>query len=140
MRPIDTIIVHCTDSPDKMDVGVKEITEWHLARHFETCGYHKVVRRSGVVENGRPLAKIGAHCEGHNATSLGVVWVGRDKPALAQALALRGVLVDLCKQFGLEAAAVKGHKEFNPGKTCPNLDMDALRADIDSDLRNPLKS
>lgn len=139
MRPIKLIIVHCTDSPDHMDVGVKEITEWHLARHFETCGYHKVVRRSGAIENGRPLEKIGAHCEGRNAESIGVVWVGRDKPAPEQALALRATIVGLCRQFGLAAAQVKGHKEFNPGKTCPNLDCDTLRGDIASDLANPLK-
>ena len=34
MRKINKIIIHCAATTPEMDVGVKEIRQWHLARGF----------------------------------------------------------------------------------------------------------
>ena len=49
----DTIVIHCAATRPHMDVGAKEIREWHKERGFEDIGYHYVIRRTGVVEIGR---------------------------------------------------------------------------------------
>jgi N-acetylmuramoyl-L-alanine amidase len=134
-RVIKKIIVHCTDSPDDLDIGFKAVNEWHKERGFESpsgihCGYHWVVRRDGRVEKGRPESETGAHCKGQNSTSIGVVWVGRKHPTPEQYASLLKTLREVCNRHGLTADQVYGHREFDPGKTCPNLDVDRLRAEV----------
>jgi N-acetylmuramoyl-L-alanine amidase len=130
MRKIDSIIVHCSDSPDSRNIGVAEITKWHQERGFRTCGYHKVIRRDGTIERGRPDREIGAHCVGHNRGSLGICWVGRDTPGDEQYGMLVETIKNWCIDYGIPAERVVGHREAAPmsGKTCPNLDMGRLRA------------
>lgn len=127
MRKITKIIVHVTDSPDTMDIGAKEIRQWHKDRGWSDIGYHKVVRRSGVVEAGRPEDKIGAHAKGYNKYSLGIVWVGRNDIADEQKQALITEILAWVEQYKLSIDDVIGHCEVNSGKTCPNLDMDKFR-------------
>ncbi len=127
MRKIDKVVIHCTDSPDKLDIGAVEINVWHKERGWNGIGYHYVVRRSGKIENGRPDAVVGAHTVGHNASSIGIVWVGRDKPAPEQYTALTEKCKDVMRKYKLDTSHVFGHKELNDGKTCPNLDMDEFR-------------
>lgn len=127
MRTINEIIIHCSDSPDTRDIGVKEITEWHIARGFKTVGYHAVVRRNGSIEIGRPEEEVGAHVEGHNATSLGVCLVGQKDFSPAQMIALFTLVRSWMRKYNIPYANVKGHYEYQPGKTCPNLDCNAIR-------------
>ncbi|WP_374685315.1 hypothetical protein [uncultured Prevotella sp.] len=35
-----------------------------------------MVRLNGEVERDRPIAEVGAHCKGHNATSIDVYYIG----------------------------------------------------------------
>ena len=70
------IIIHCAATKPSMDVGVKEITQWHKARGFFTIGYHYVIRRSGTIEQGRDVNQAGAHAVGYNAHSIGICLVG----------------------------------------------------------------
>ena len=44
-RNIKKIFVHCTDSDDSLDIGFKEINDWHqlrggLSKSGVSCGYH----------------------------------------------------------------------------------------------------
>lgn len=131
MRPIKSIYVHVTDSPDNLDVGAKEIREWHVkGRGWSDIGYHFVVRRNGAIEVGRPIEKIGAHVEGKNRDSIGIVWVGRDHIEPFQRSSLIEQVADLMDTYNIPIEQVFGHHEANPGKTCPNLSMDELRRDI----------
>ena len=69
----DFIAVHCSATRPSMDVGVKEIDQWHRARGFSGgVGYHYVIRRDGTLEHGRAEAAVGAHVEGYNHNSVGV--------------------------------------------------------------------
>ena len=43
-----------------------EIHRWHIGRGWSGIGYHFVVRRSGMIERGRPENTIGSHTLGIN--------------------------------------------------------------------------
>ena len=76
MRKISEIIVHCSATAELRDFGAKDIDLWHKAQGWDCIGYHYVVRIDGTIEEGRPVERIGAHCKGHNAYSIGVCYVG----------------------------------------------------------------
>jgi N-acetylmuramoyl-L-alanine amidase len=135
MRKVKKVIVHCTDSDDSLDVGVKAINEWHKVRGFVSpsginCGYHYVVRRDGRIEAGRPESEIGAHAKGHNSDSIGVVWVGRKHITAAQSKAIKQLINTIRDKYSVPIDKVYGHCELDPHKTCPNLDMVKLRAEL----------
>ena len=85
------IVVHCSASPPSMDIGADEIRHLHTAprsekiswgaytlhgKAFSDLGYHQVVRRSGLIELGRPMGNIGAHARGFNSESFAICMVG----------------------------------------------------------------
>jgi len=128
MRKIDKIIVHTSDSPDTMDIGVTEIRVWHVRDNkWKDIGYSYVVRRNGIVELGRPLEEVGAHTKNQNTTSIGICWVGRTAMEPEQLKSLVRLIRSLMVQFNLKSTDVYGHKEFDKGKTCPNYNMVDLR-------------
>lgn len=115
-----------------MDIGVAEITEWHTDPNrtggpFKTIGYHYVVRRNGKVEKGRSDDQTGAHCEGHNAHSLGICMVGgvngANKPdsnfTRLQMAALEILVRNLTNEH--RQAQVMGHRVYS-SKACPCFD------------------
>ena len=59
-----------------MDIGVKEIDQWHRANGWLKIGYHFVIRRDGTVEVGRDIDEAGAHASGYNNRSIGICLVG----------------------------------------------------------------
>ncbi len=119
MRPIDTLVVHCSATPAGLDIGAREIDGMHRARGFVCIGYHFVVRIDGTLEVGRPLATVGAHVAGHNAHSIGICLVGgldhERKPANtftpAQFDALADVLDTLLARF--PGSKVLGHRDLS---------------------------
>jgi N-acetylmuramoyl-L-alanine amidase len=131
VRKIDAIVVHCSDSPDVMDVGASVIRKWHTdpPRSWDDIGYHYVIRRSGEIECGRMESVVGAHAKGMNIASLGVCWVGKDKPSDEQYAALVKLVCELRRRYSVPIHRVYGHNEADPqsGKTCPNLNMIKLR-------------
>lgn len=137
MRQINGIIVHCSASPDSRDFGFKDINQWHKERGFKSpsgihCGYHYIVRRNATVERGRPDIEIGAHCEGKNSKTLGIVWVGEKVPTEIQYKALVQVVHGLMVKYNVKIEKVQGHSEAAPEskKTCPVIDMNKFRAEI----------
>lgn len=135
MRAITKIILHVSDSPDTLDIGVKEIKSWHvnpkpLGNGWSDIGYHAVVRRDGTLELGRPLGVAGAHTKNYNSESVGICWVGRVKYTSLQYLTLLNTTRMLMAVHGLKKTDVYGHSELNPGKGCPNLDMNQFRRDL----------
>lgn len=135
------VILHCADTPDyPADLpgfdrfGAADIKEWHLARGFLDIGYHYVVRRSGVIEPGRPEGTPGAHCEGHNEGSLGVCYVGNHLPTIAQLRSILWLSRDFKERFGLTPEDWYGHQDFNPQKTCPGIVTPLIRAFLHHDV------
>ena len=76
-RDIKYIVVHCSDTPNNEKIGAKEIHEMHLSFGWDGIGYHKVINRNGIIENGRPEYWVGAHVKGKNDLSLGVCLIGK---------------------------------------------------------------
>ena len=89
---IKFLVVHCSDTPDNNDIGAIEIHKMHIGFGWEGVGYHKIIRRNGHVENGRPEFWIGAHVYGINHLSLGVCLIGRNKFSDDQFLSLENIL------------------------------------------------
>lgn len=131
MRPIDKIIIHCSDTPPLMDIGAAEIRRWHTdpqpkGNGWSDIGYHYVIRRNGKTESGRPEEIAGAHARGQNQSSIGVCMVGgRGKGGVAEAnfthqqwAALYGLIERLTRKY--PNAEVYGHNDFS-SKTCPNF-------------------
>lgn len=127
MRPIDEIIVHCTATPEGRAVRVAEIDAWHRARGWSGIGYHRVIGIKGERWAGRPLEAIGAHCENHNARTIGVTYAGgvakdgrtaKDTRTPAQKAALLAELIELRDRFGIKK--VSGHNEY-AAKACPSF-------------------
>ncbi|WNH52453.1 N-acetylmuramoyl-L-alanine amidase [Stenotrophomonas oahuensis] len=125
------LVVHCAATRPSMDIGVKEIRQWHLQRGFNDVGYHYVIRRDGTLEKGRKDSVVGAHAQGYNAKSLGICLVGgvseRDvnKPEAnftpQQYHELKFLLKRLRETY--PNARIVGHRELNSGKACPSFDV-----------------
>lgn len=137
---ITKIVVHCSDTPAFADIGLKEIKRWHTdpppkGRGWKDVGYHRIIRRNGSSEVGRfengdsflSGPEIGAHVKGHNSDSLAVCLVGRGKYEPEQICTLLRLLHKWQKDHDLKPSDVYGHYEFDAGKTCPMLDMKAVR-------------
>lgn len=120
MRPIDLIVIHCSATPQGLDIGVKEIDAMHKKRGFAMIGYHFVIRENGRREGGRALTSVGAHAAGHNANSIGICLVGglddERKPANTftpqQFAELEVLLGELKAKF--PKARIVGHRDLSP--------------------------
>lgn len=115
---IDTLIIHCSDTPNGRFHTAADVDYWHgadrekrglqpfrrhpdaligagpwqgLGRHaaeLAHIGYHFVIYTNGAVAVGRRLTETGAHARGWNNRSIGVCLIGRDKFTPAQWSAL----------------------------------------------------
>lgn len=130
MRDINKIIIHCAATRPSMDVGVKEIRDWHIKGNgWSDIGYHGVIRRNGTLESGRPIDQPGAHTSGQNKNSIGICLVGGVKEdgktpennfTPEQWATLRRVIHDLLRKY--PNATIHGHNEFAQ-KACPSFDV-----------------
>lgn len=134
-RRIDEIIIHCTASPEGQAKTVEDIRRQHKAKGWSDIGYQYVVYLDGTVHIGRDVDIAGAHAEGHNANSIGVVYVGglenrpgvaynrlkaKDTRTDAQKAALISLLMDLRKLYPY--ARIIGHRDVDThGKECPSF-------------------
>ena len=125
-RVITDIVVHCTASKENVHLTVEQIRAMHTApkskggRGWSDIGYHYVVYLDGTVHEGRDVSISGAHVSGHNAHSIGIVYVGgldckgkaKDTRTEEQKAALLALLVDLRKLY--PEARISGHRDFSP--------------------------
>lgn len=128
-RPVELIVIHCADTPPGMDIGAKQIREWHLDRGWSNIGYHYVIRRNGEAEVGRDEAEVGAHAYGHNARSIGICLVGGGGGAVdytaAQWDTLKALVMRLKEKYKHFGVRVCGHNDLDHKKTCPNFNVKA---------------
>ena len=119
---IKLLIVHCSDTDNKEVVSASDIHKMHLGFSWDGIGYHKIILRSGKIENGRPEYWLGAHVKGKNDISLGVCLIGKDTFTKKQFRSLEIVL----KKWKIiyKKAKIIGHCDSgNTEKTCPNFDV-----------------
>ena len=127
IKSVDFLVVHCSATPETMDIGVKEIRKWHRQKGWMDVGYHKIIRRDGTMEDGRALGVPGAHARGFNHRSIGICLIGgveSDKKTPeanythAQWDALGRLLEDLRLLY--PGAEVLGHCDLpKVNKACP---------------------
>lgn len=123
-RAVTKIILHCSDS-DAQPQTIETIRSWHVQRGFKDVGYHWVIIKSGVLQAGRPMNKMGAHCLGYNETSIGICLTGKKIFFEEQYNTLRRLLAFVHGFF--PGATLHAHNEFNKNKTCPNYEVRGLR-------------
>ena len=133
MRAIDEIIIHCSATAEGKDFKAADIRRWHVQGNgWQDIGYHFVIDLDGTVEVGRPVSKQGAHCSGHNKTTIGICYVGwcaadgktpKDTRTEAQRRSLRGLVTVLRSCFPT-IRKVSGHREY-ANKDCPSFDVRA---------------
>lgn len=126
MRTITLIIIHCSATPEGRSLSFEECRRDHIMhRHFRDIGYHFYITRDGTVHDGRPIEKVGAHCEGHNSHSIGICYEGgldaNGKPADTRTEAQRKALKSLVERMHrlFPKALIVGHHNLNPRKACP---------------------
>lgn len=124
MRKWEWIVWHtAADRRDggRYDTSAAEIEAWHKARGWKEIGYHFVVRRSGVIEIGRDLLKVGAHTLGLNTKAIGICFSGHgDMAPLTEMQYHAGLELSakLIRQFAIKGQPgyeipVIGHREVN---------------------------
>lgn len=132
MRPIDCIILHCSATPEGRDVKAEDIKRWHVQeRGWRDIGYHYVIELDGRVRPGRPIEMQGAHCTGHNKTSIGICYVGglaedmidaKDTRTEQQKVAMFNLVEWLKRKYQLSYDQIHCHNEFSQ-KSCPSFDI-----------------
>lgn len=144
LNEVNKVVIHCSATTPDMDIGFKEIDQWHKDRGWDGCGYHIIIRRDGSAEKGRDLNIVGAHVYGHNKNSIAIVWVGGidvfgdiwDNRTPEQRKTLRtlvNILKDILPNPNLE---IVGHRDLSPDidgdgliepwewlKECPSFDV-----------------
>lgn len=129
-RKIDYLVIHCSATPESMDIGAETIRKWHTDKGWKDIGYHYVIKMDGTIEKGRDLEIAGAHVQGFNSKSIGICYIGgvdenmkpKDTRTEAQKLSLLGLLW----AFWVEDnnIEIKGHRDFpNLAKACPSFDV-----------------
>ena len=102
------------------------IDKWHKRNGWTGIGYHFLVRKvGGIVEIGRPLDTIGAHCLNHNADTIGICFEGdfdKEKMSAEQLKTGQELLANMLATYGKEIKIVR-HKDMMatdcPGKNFP---------------------
>ena len=128
MRQIKKIIVHCSATREGENYTVDTIRSWHVdGRGWSDIGYHFYIDLYGEIHKGRDIAKIGAHCSGHNRNSIGICYCGgveadgktpKDTRLDCQKEALVAVLRTLKAMY--PHAAIHSHNDF-ANKACPSF-------------------
>jgi len=126
MRKIAKIVVHHTG----VDTSLEKLRASVQRRGYSDIPYHFVIDTDGTLHATRPITRMGAHCKGHNADSVGIALMGNlDKvpPTEAQVATLTRLLADLRRKFPVP---VFGHGELR-NTACPGRYLrpvlDALR-------------
>lgn len=122
---IQTIYLHCTDTPNGRHHTASEIHRWHsdpkpAGNGWDGIGYHYLIQLDGTREAGRPEYWQGAHVAGDNRHSLGIVLVGRDQFTNEQFSALAALLGELRQRY--PGAKIRGHRDTDHGRDCPGFD------------------
>ncbi|KMT52429.1 peptidoglycan recognition protein family protein [Pseudomonas fildesensis] len=126
------LVIHCAATRPSMDIGLREIRQWHVQQGWLDVGYHYIIRRDGTVEVGRPHDAVGSHVKGHNSESVGVCLVGgvddnlkpQDNFTDAQWKALDLLVWETIVPL-YPGVTLTGHRDLDPGKACPSFDVAA---------------
>lgn len=137
VRRISRVFLHCSASDNPKHDDPRVIESWHLDRGFAEIGYHYFVSKDGTIWCGRDLEKTPAAQQGNNTGTIAICSHGLANFTDAELQATR----DLCSLINSAYAGdltFWGHREVEPGKTCPVYDWRAL-LQLDEDRLMPLE-
>jgi len=106
-------------------------------RGWSDVGYHYMIDWKGRIFQGRPVDRLGAHTEGNNRGSIGVVLLGdfsRQRPPLEQVASLKTLLRWLMAVHHVSPKSIQGHHQFKY-TLCPGKNLDDP-----SEPRSPLRA
>ena len=139
---VDSIVIHCSATPEGADFRAKDIDRWHKDRGFQMIGYHYVIDLDGTIEKGRPTTMNGAHCNTsglsgrpYNSHSIGICYIGgcnkhmyaQDTRTPQQKESLYKLVHKLLDEYGLTLNAVYCHNQFHKYKACPSFKIDDFK-------------
>ena len=128
---IDSIVIHCSDTPYMQDVKAADIDKFHKKKGWKMIGYNYVIDRDGTIEVGRPLTMDGAHCNTcgvsgrpYNKHSIGICYIGgRDKDGKyadtrtdAQKVSISHLIYDILLPKFPNIVEIIGHRDASPDK------------------------
>ena len=134
---LNTIVVHHSatgySTPD-------QIQDLHMdGRGFADVAYHFLIALDGTIYEGRKINIRGAHVQGFNTGSVGIVLLGNfndEQPSESQLASLRS-LVDYLR-YTYETRYLAGHKDYpnqSPdGTECPGAYLYPLLPELAQDL------
>lgn len=134
---LNTIVVHHSAIPN---ASPAEIQDLHMDRRgFADVAYHFLIDPDGVIYEGRGINVRGAHVQGFNTGSVGIVLIGNfneTMPTLSQMDSLEQ-LVDYLR-YTHEIRYLAGHKDY-PGQSpdgteCPGANLYPLLSDLAREL------
>jgi len=134
---LNTIVVHHSAFPH---AGPAEIQGLHMDRRgFADVAYHFLIDSEGIIYEGREINIRGAHVQGFNTGSVGIVLLGNfndEQPTDAQLDSLRA-LVDYLR-YTYEIRYLAGPKDYpnqSPdGTECPGANLYPLLPKLSRDL------
>lgn len=138
---IDTIVVHQTDSEDRGSFSPYYAANYHVnTNDWAGIGYHYFVTDDGSVYQTNQDDIISYHASGYNTNSLSIAITGNHKCtpdddnfdliAKEKYNALVFVLAKISNKYNIPTEKIIGHSETGSPKSCPNLNLEQLRADV----------
>ena len=143
------IVIHHSASPTEVrrsgktiPVDAAIIREWQQTEGWSDIGYHFVIMPDGSCENGRPLYRLGAHCNvgQRNSIGIGVCLVGNFSETEVPDAQLSGLItkvVQLLTAFRLRVEDVELHRDLARVATeCPGryFPADVLKQELEKSL------
>jgi N-acetylmuramoyl-L-alanine amidase len=136
-KETDFIVVCSSETPPCDNIGRKELDAQHRKDGWFSCGFHKIITRSGYVENGRDIGLAGGHVddgtgECTNANSVSICMIGGQgedgQPdcnyTFQQYISLRIVIDELRQLY--PTAQLIGHRDINNKTKCPYFCVNEL--------------
>ena len=127
----DSIVVHCSQTPKSMDIGVDKIAQWHIQDNgWEDVGYHWIIKRDGTIESARPEDMQGAHAPAANHRSVAICLIGGSEDdgkgwennfTDKQFESLKNKVIDIQDKY--EITHIIGHRDVDDRKECPSFDV-----------------
>ena len=126
----DMIVIHCSATPDDMDIGVEKIKHWHVVENgWDDVGYHYVIKRDGTLETGRDESMVGSHARAVNGTSIGICLIGGSNKSgdwennflPEQFDTLEDLISTLKNKYDIKK--IIGHYEVDDKKKCPSFNV-----------------
>lgn len=134
IKDIDLIVIHCSATKEDKDYTFDNLLRDHKARGFDTCGYHRFVRKNGMVFTGRDYNVVGAHAAPKNTNSIGICYEGgldkkgkaKDTRTEEQKEQILNLIFDVLKEVRGAGGSVKAIKIIGHRDISPDLDGDGI--------------